>query len=196
MISILKASIFLYLSLITFCLLSSGCRKEDKATNEDKVVKTDTIKAERTKEDYYEAIKNYQQLLKKEPDNIILLGALGNALFDIGRDDEAIKIYKKTLGIYPDNVAVRTDLGTAYRRKGKPNKALAEYRKSLSIDPRHSISRYNIGVVLLWDKKDVKAAIKIWEELLRIDPYFLLAEEIRGNIKILKEMLKTGRTRK
>ncbi len=196
MISILKAGIFLYLPLITLCLLSSGCRKEDKAPNEDKVVKTDTIKAERTKEDYYEAIKNYEQILKKEPDNIILLSALGNALFDIGRDDEAIEIYKKTLGIYPDNVAVRTDLGTAYRRKGKPNKALAEYRKSLSIDPRHSISRYNIGVVQLWDKKNIKAAIKIWEELLRIDPYFVLAEELRGNIKVLKEMLKTGKAKK
>ncbi len=196
MISFFKASIFLYLPLIVLCLLSSGCRKGEKTTNEDKVVKTDTIKVERTKEDYYEAIKNYRQLLKKEPDNIILLGALGNALFDIGKDNEAIEIYKKTLGIYPDNVAVRTDLGTAYRRKGKPNKALIEYRKSLSIDPRHSISRYNIGVVQLWDKKNIKAAIKIWEELLRIDPYFVLAEELRGNIKVLKEMLKTGKARK
>ncbi len=148
MISVFKVGIFLYLPLITLCLLSSGCQKGAKTPNEDKVVKTDTIKAERTKEDYYEAIKNYEQILKKEPDNIILLSALGNALFDIGRDSEAIKTYKKTLAIYPDNVAVRTDLGTAYRRVGMPNRALAEYRKSLSIDPRHSISRYNIGVVL------------------------------------------------
>ena len=196
MTSLFKAAIFLCIPLISLSLLSSGCRKEDKAINEDKVVKTDTIKAERSKEDYYEAIKNYEQLLKKEPDNIILLSALGNALFDIGRDNEAIKVYKKTLEIYPDNVAVRTDLGTAYRRIGLPNKALAEYRKSLSIDPRHSISRYNIGVVLLWDKKNIETAIKIWEELLRIDPYFVLAEELRGNIKVLKEMLKTRKTKK
>lgn len=196
MISTSKATFVICLPFIAFCLLSSGCRKEDKATNEDKVVKRDTIKAERSKEDYYEAIKNYEQLLTKEPNNIILLSALGNALFDIGKDDEAINIYQKALKIYPDNVAVRTDLGTSYRRKGKPDMALAEYRKSLSIDPRHSISRYNIGVVLLWDKKDVMAAIKIWEELLRIDPYFLLAEELRDNIKVLKEMVKTGKGKK
>lgn len=196
MTSLFKTAIFLCIPLISLSLLSSGCRKKDKAINEDKIVKTDTIKAERSKEDYYEAIKNYEQILKKEPDNIILLSALGNALFDIGRDSEAIKVYKKTLEIYPDNVAVRTDLGTAYRRIGLPNKALAEYRKSLSIDPRHSISRYNIGVVLLWDKKNIEAAIKIWKELLRIDPYFVLAEELRGNIKVLKEMLKTRKTKK
>lgn len=191
-----KAGIVICLPLITLSILVSGCRQEEKTTNEDKVVKRDTIKAERSKEDYYEAIKNYRELLQKEPNNIILLSALGNALFDIGEDNEAIKIYKKALEIYPDNVAVRTDLGTAYRRIGRPDMALVEYRKSLSIDPRHSISRYNIGVVLLWDKKDIKAAIKIWEELLRIDPYFVLAEELRGNIKVLKEMLKTGKGKK
>ena len=58
------------------------------------------------------------------------------------------------------------------------------------------MSRYNIGVVLLWDKKNIEAAIKIWEELLRIDPYFVLSEELRGNIKVLKEMLKTRKTKK
>jgi len=196
MTSILKGTLFLCIPLISLSLLSSGCGKEDRAINEDKVVKRDTIKAERSKEDYSEAIKNYEQLLKKEPDNIILLSALGNALFDIGRDSEAINIYKKTLEIYPNNVAVRTDLGTAYRRIGLTNKALAEYRKSLSIDPRHSISRYNIGVVLLWDIKNIEGAIEVWEELLRIDPYFVLAKELRGNIKILKEMLRTRRAKK
>ena len=68
---------------------------------------------------------------------------------------------------------------------------------SLSIDPRHSISRYNTGVVLFYDKKDIKGTIKIWEELLRMDPYFVGAEELRNNIKILKDMTsaKSGKKR-
>ena len=178
------------------CLLLAGCWLSDKTESKDKVVETKPIEAERSKEDYREAIKNYQMLLEKDPGNIILLSALGNAFFDIGMDTEAIVTYKKALEIYPNNVAARTDLGTAYRRIGEPIKALQEYRKSLSIDPRHSISRYNIGVVLLWDKKDIRGAIRIWEELLRIDPYFVLAEELRANIKVLKDMLKSGKTRK
>ena len=196
MMTIFKAKVLSLLVLVSPCLLLAGCWLSDKTESKDKVVETKPIEAERSKEDYREAIKNYQMLLEKDPGNIILLSALGNAFFDIGMDTEAIVTYKKALEIYPNNVAARTDLGTAYRRIGEPIKALQEYRKSLSIDPRHSISRYNIGVVLLWDKKDIRGAIRIWEELLRIDPYFVLAEELRANIKVLKDMLKSGKTRK
>ena len=154
------------------------------------------LKAERSLEDYEEAIRNFQELLKKEPDNIVILISLGNAYFDVGRDHEAIGVYRKALEIYPKNVAVRTDLGTAYRRIKEPDKAIEEYRKSLAIDPRHSISRYNLGVVYLWDKKNIKKAIAIWQELLRIDPYFVLAEELRNNIKILNDTLAEAEQRK
>lgn len=106
----------------------------------------------------------------------------------MGMDVEAIHYYLQSLNIYPDNVTVRTDLGTAFRRIGQPGKALQQYHESLKVDPRHSTTRYNIGVVLLWDKKDVEGAIHVWKELLRIDPYFILADEVRSNIKVLEKV--------
>lgn len=186
--------------LLSFLLLiltsMAACSDMEKQKAKKETVKADSLKSERTVKDYEEAINNFKALLSKEPDNVILLISLGNAYFDIGYDLEAIKIYQKALKIYPDSVAVRTDLGTAYRRIGQPDKALDEYRKSLAIDPRHSISRYHMGVVLLWDKKKMEEAIAIWEELLRIDPYFVLAEELKNNIKLLKDMMKEGREKK
>lgn len=185
------------LFLIIFLVYSlSACEEKEKLKISETKIKADPLKSERTVTDYEEAIKNFKELLKKEPDNVILLISLGNAYFDIGHDIEAVRVYKKALQIYPDNVAVRTDLGTAYRRIGQPDKALDEYRKSLTIDPRHSISRYNMGVVLLWDKKKMEEAIAVWEELLRIDPYFVLAEELKENIKLLEDMLKEAKEKK
>jgi len=185
------------LSLVIFLVFSlASCKEKEKLKISETNIKSDPLKAERTVADYEEAIRNFKELLKKEPDNVILLISLGNAYFDIGHDIEAVRVYKKALEIYPDNVAVRTDLGTAYRRIGQPDKALDEYRKSLTIDPRHSISRYNMGVVLLWDKKKMEEAIVVWEELLRIDPYFVLAEELKENIKLLEDMLKEAREKK
>ena len=168
-------------------LLLPGCRGEERVEPTAGIVEKAPLKAERSREDYEESIRNFRALLRKEPDNLIILIALGNAYFDIGRDLDAIEVYRKALSIHPNNVAVRTDLGTLYRRIGQPDRAVEEYRKSLAIDPRHSISRYNMGVVLFWDKKDMKGAIRIWEELLRIDPYFVLAEELRSNIQLLKD---------
>ena len=186
-LSIKSNSLFLFFILI---IALSACNEREKPEIDRKEIQGDSLKSERTTADYEEAIMNFSELLSKEPDNVILLISLGNAYFDTGNDMEAIKVYKKALKIYPDNVAVRTDLGTSYRRTGQPDKALEEYRKSLSIDPRHSISRYNLGVVLLWDKKKIEEAVNVWEELLRIDPYFILAEELKNNIKLLKDMLK------
>lgn len=184
------------LTIIIIIFSFMGCKEKEKLKISSEAVKADPMNSERTVADYEEAIRNFKALLKKEPDNVILLISLGNAYFDTGFDREAIDVYKKALEIYPDSVAVRTDLGTAYRRIGQPEKALEEYRKSLAIDPRHSISRYNMGVVLLWDKKKMEEAINVWEELLRIDPYFVLAEELKENIKLLKDMMKEAREKK
>lgn len=186
----LKVKYFLpvFISVVLFTCFASGCDVRKKARHEEMEHKIDASEEIRSRDDYEEAIKNFRQLLESEPDNIILLISLGNAYFDTGRDKEAIEIYNKALHIYPENVSVITDLGTAYRRIGRPDKALNAYRKSLGIDFRHSITRYNLGVVLLWDKKDIDGAIKVWEELLRIDPYFVFADELKNNIEILKQM--------
>lgn len=169
-----------------------ACGEKKKEADQTNDATSQTLTMHRTKEDYDEAIANFINLLKREPDNVVLLIALGNTYFDVGRDMEAIEVYKKALEIYPDNVSVRTDLGTSYRRTGQTDKALQEYNRSLAIDPRHSITRYNVGVVYLWDKRDADSAIKAWEELLRIDPYFMLADEIRNNMSTLKK-LRNGR---
>lgn len=185
------ASIFL-LFLFPFTA-ALGCQKSEQVEKKaDKQISKDAVKSVRSMEDYRESIDNFKKLLLKEPNNVILLISLGNAYFDIGMNEEAIRFYKRALEIHPDNVPVRTDLGTAYRRVGEPDKALEAYRKSLAVDPRHSITRYNMGVVLLWDKKDVDSAIKIWEEVLRIDPYFILANEIKNNINTLKNVKSTS----
>jgi tetratricopeptide (TPR) repeat protein len=175
-----------FLSAAVFFL--SACKEEIPQPIVKKKIRAELLKTTRSKEDHQEAIKNFKELLKKEPNNLVLLISLGNAYFDMGMDVEAIHYYLQSLNIYPDNVTVRTDLGTAFRRIGQPGKALQQYHESLKVDPRHSTTRYNIGVVLLWDKKDVEGAIHVWKELLRIDPYFILADEVRSNIKVLEKV--------
>lgn len=186
-------NIFLILFMVcAISLLVVACSDKQRQEASKKEEKTESLQTHRSKEDYEEATRNLIELLKEEPDNIVLLISLGNTYFDVGMDEEAIKVYKKALEIYPDNVSVRTDLGTSYRRMGQTDKALEEYNKSLAIDPRHSITRYNVGVVYLWDKRDYAQAITVWEELLRIDPYFVLGDEIRNNMETLQRMKASG----
>lgn len=174
--------------LIATVFFLNACKAEAPPPAQKEKVRAELLKTVRSKEDHEESIKNFKALLQKEPKNLVLLISIGNAYFDMGMDIEAIHYYLQSLNIYPDNVTVRTDLGTAYRRIGQPDKALEQYHESLKVDPRHSTTRYNIGVVLLWDKKDVEGAIRVWKKLLRVDPYFVLADEVRSNIRVLEKV--------
>ena len=95
---------------------------------------------------------------------------LGNLYFDSDRPQEAIEAYRQYLATKPDNPDVRTDMGVMYRKLGQSDKALEEFGKAAQSDPKHANSRYNIGIVLLHDKQNIRAAIKAWEEVLKINP--------------------------
>jgi tetratricopeptide (TPR) repeat protein len=81
-------------------------------------------------------------------------------------------------------------MGIMYRRKGDPDRAIAEFKKAAQDDPKHANSRYNMGVVFLHDKGDMKAAIKAWEDYLKVEPSGPRAENIRNQMEKMRSMVK------
>ena len=102
------------------------------------------------------------EMVKKDPKKLDAWVELGNLYFDTNQPQEAIKAYTEYLKLKPDNADVRTDLGIMYRNTGEIDKAIEEFRRAAQIDPKHINSRYNLGLVLLHDKRDIKAAILVW----------------------------------
>ena len=146
-----------------------------------------------TRTPYYSGlIEEYRSILAEEPDNLAALIALGNAYFDSGQWKNAATMYEHALMIDPRNADVRSDLGTAYRHLGMSERALAEYHLALEHEPGHLNARYNTGIVYAYDKKDYRAAIRVWEELLRLAPNFPEAERIRSSIASIKKGIKKG----
>jgi cytochrome c-type biogenesis protein CcmH/NrfG len=132
--------------------------------------------------------KTLKELLKKDPKNLSALAELGNLYFDSDQPKEAIEAYRQYLAIKPGNADVRTDMGIMYRKLGQFDKAIEEFKQAGQFDPKHVHSRYNIGIVLLHDKGDIKAAVKAWEDYLRVDPNSERAQRIRTQIEKLKSM--------
>jgi tetratricopeptide (TPR) repeat protein len=129
-----------------------------------------------------------KEIVKKDPKNLSALVELGNLYFDSNQPQEAIKTYTEYLKIKPDSADVRTDLGIMYRNAGEIDKAIDEFKKASQIDPKHMNSRYNLGLVLLHDKRDIKSAIKAWEDYLRVDPNSERANRIKAQLDKLKSM--------
>jgi cytochrome c-type biogenesis protein CcmH/NrfG len=135
-------------------------------------------------------IQTLKEIVKKDPKNLAAWVELGNLYFDSDQPKEAIDAYSQYLAMKPDNADVRTDMGIMFRSLGQFDRAIEEFRKAAQTDPKHADSRYNIGIVLLHDKRDMKGAIKAWEEYLKVEPQGERADRVMAQMKNLKKMAK------
>jgi cytochrome c-type biogenesis protein CcmH/NrfG len=178
-------------AVLCFSLLA-GCGKADvKKAPTVPVASEQNEQSEQSRPPHYAGlIAEYRAVLTEEPDNLVALTALGNAYYDSGEWKKAIVQYEHALRIDSRNADVRTDCGTAYRNLGFINRAMDEYRLALQYDPAHVNARYNMGIVYAYDRKDLKEAIRVWEELLRLAPNHPQADSIRSSIATFKEQVK------
>ena len=123
--------------------------------------------------------------LRDDPNNKNLLIQLGNLYYDWGQDEvnskgesaepadkwtKAVEYYKRSLDIDPANVNVRVDMANLMQFLGQVDPAIAEYRKALEQDPRHPQARINLILALGQLKQNYKAALKEYDELLKVSP--------------------------
>lgn len=170
----MKKTVLLFLLLI---VIAAGCKKQ-----EDTAYEATGTTGVQTLQDISQLEAPYKDVLAKDPKNFDAAVALGNLYFDSGQPEKAIEAYQKALEINPKDVNVRTDMGTMYRKIGNFDKAVEEFRKSASTDPTHVMSWYNLGVVLYYDKRDMKGAADAWDELLKIAPNHPNALELKQMI--------------
>lgn len=116
------------------------------------------------------SILSLEQEVAANPTNVDAWRQLGHVYFDTNQPPKAIRAYEKSLELRPDDPNVLTDLGVMYRRNGQPEKALEVFDKAIAVNPNHQQSRFNKGIVLRYDLNDRDGAIKVWEELIKINP--------------------------
>jgi thioredoxin-like negative regulator of GroEL len=121
--------------------------------------------------------------VEKNPKDADSLNRLANIYHDVGKYPEAVDYYKKVIGIRPADVDARTDLGICLREMGKSEEAIKQFRTSLSYDSKHWQTWLNLGVVSLFDKKDLSTAAEAFGKVEELNPTFkdlpLLKEAVR-----------------
>ena len=135
-------------------------------------------------------IAQLEELLKRDPQNLQALIALGNAYFDANQSRKAIDAYTKALAIDPKNADVRTDMAIMYRNLKDYDRAIQEFRQAAKDNPGHVNSKFNIAIVMQYDKKDIPGAIAAWEEFLKIEPTGDRANMARSQLEQLKGLAK------
>jgi tetratricopeptide (TPR) repeat protein len=174
------------------CVLLFGCSKIDggKQAASPSADEKAQQGSEAQTPNYDGLVEEYQALLAEDPNNLAVIIALGNAYYNSGRWKEAAASYGRALSIDPRNADVHADRGTAYRNMGMPDRALAEYRTALEYDAGNQNARYNLGIVYAYDKRDYEAAIRVWEDLLRVSPNHPQSDRMRACIITFRRALK------
>ena len=115
-------------------------------------------------ENYSDAIKLYEGLLKNNPKQPIILANLGNLYSILGKTDESISFYERALKEDPNFVNACDAIGLAYINKGELDKALKYQLQAYNLDKKNPRIIYNLANT--YRKKNMyKDAIKYFEKI-------------------------------
>ena len=133
-----------------------------------------------------ETLMALEQKISEDPQNADYRTQIANLYYDLGQFDKAADFYQQSLNIRPGDPSVETDLATCFNYLGRIDKALETLDKILQYRPRFPQAMFNKGIILARGKNDVQGAIRIWEDLLRIDPDFSQKADLEQKINQLK----------
>ena len=116
-----------------------------------------------------DAIKEYEQALRLNPDYAKVHNNLGDALAQVGKVTEAIGQYEQALRIEPDFAEAHSNLGFALWQAGNLKDAIGHLEQAVRIKPDYGDAHYNLGIALEQAGR-VREAIGHYQQALRIKP--------------------------
>ena len=135
---------------------------------------------------YQEAIENYTQAIKLDPNNAYAYFNRGVAKAKLKGYPEAIKDYTEAIRLDPNSAEAYYNRGGVKSDLGDYQEARKDYDKAIEIDPKNAPAYNNRGIAkaLL---KDYQGAIQDLTEAIRLHPKSAQAYYNRGNAKALLE---------
>lgn len=116
-----------------------------------------------------QAIAQYREALRINPEFELARNNLGNAFMREGRTDEAIAEFREALKIDPHNGEAHDNLGIALASVGNLDGAIAEYRESVRIDPTVAARHYNLSNSL-YQKGEAEEALAEAKQSAQLRP--------------------------
>ncbi len=116
-----------------------------------------------------EAVQEFEQALRIDPDLAEAHRGLGAALYRLGRLPEAIQQYKQAPQINPDYAEIHLNLGIVLMHADRLPEAIEHFEQALRIRPDFAEAHYNLGTALQRLGKN-REAMGHYEQALRIQP--------------------------
>jgi tetratricopeptide (TPR) repeat protein len=96
--------------------------------------------------DVVAALRIYRQLLRANPDDLVLLWRVGAAYLALGRRADAEECYRRAVRLQPENPEAHYQLGVLSQKVGDLDLAIASYGKAIRLRPDVAEAHNNLGV--------------------------------------------------
>jgi tetratricopeptide (TPR) repeat protein len=124
--------------------------------------------ANRNAKRYTEAIEEYDEMIRIEPNYAAAYNNRGRSYYAKGDYDKAIADFNQAITLDPKYADAYNNRGRAYYAKGDLNKALADYSQAITLNPEFPLAFNGRAYVYLAQKDyeraytDAREAIKLW----------------------------------
>ena len=145
-------------------------------------------------DNYSDALKLYDLILKEEPDNINALVDKGATLQNMGKIKQALSLYDKILDISPNNLDALLNKGAVLHSDQKYLQAIECYDKALKVDKRCAMALAYKGLSL-GEMGELQNAIKYFKKALSIDKYYDLASISKDAAQDLLKSIKEKKSK-
>ncbi len=116
-----------------------------------------------------EAIREFQEVLREQPDNAEAHNNWGLVLDKQGRPDEALKHYQEAIRLRPTYAMAHNNLAIILDQQGRFDEALEEYRAAVKLRPDYVEAHCNLATAL-GRKGRLDEAIQEFQRALSINP--------------------------
>jgi tetratricopeptide (TPR) repeat protein len=124
--------------------------------------------------------------LQKTPKNQELLDKISATYLATQQYQSAVEYGERSVAVKATAPAL-TQLASAYFFAGSGDKAIATLKQALQVDPNYADAMFNLGKLQWQVNSDPKAAIALWEKLLKTHPDHPKRAEVEREIANAKQ---------
>ena len=135
-----------------------------------------------------EAISNFREAVRLNPNNVLAQYNLGNSLVKTGNLELAEEHFRNTIKLKPNYAVAYNDLGYTLAMRGKLDEAMDNYRTAIEVKPDYASAYINMGIS--WDVKgEFDKAIEQFQKAIKFQRENAKANLALGNTLYNKKNL-------